>query len=173
MIDFAQMLDGLYIFCGSSSAQSISSVNSAYSASFPSTALWHFRLGHVSSSRFHLIYDFYPYIPSCNKYHVCDICHFARQKCFPYTSSTNIAINPFGILHLDVWGPFHTPTLNHHRYFLTIVNDYSCGIIKTPVLGCLENLHPHIGVFLLASVLAPKVSFSIISMIVNFPFHVM
>lgn len=31
----------------------------------------------------------------------------------------------FELLHMNVWGKFHTPTHNGHNYFLTIVDDYS------------------------------------------------
>ena len=31
----------------------------------------------------------------------------------------------FGILHVDLWGPYHTITHDNHKYFLTMVDDYS------------------------------------------------
>lgn len=32
---------------------------------------------------------------------------------------------PFDLLHLDVWGSFNPATINGHKFFLTIVDDYS------------------------------------------------
>lgn len=34
--------------------------------------------------------------------------------------------NPFDLLHIDVWGPFFTSTVEGYRYFLTIVDDHTC-----------------------------------------------
>jgi len=32
----------------------------------------------------------------------------------------------FDLVHIDIWGPCFTPSLYGHKYFLTIVVDYSC-----------------------------------------------
>lgn len=32
---------------------------------------------------------------------------------------------PFDLIHLDIWGPYHTTTLHDCKYFLAIVDDYS------------------------------------------------
>jgi len=42
----------------------------------PSSALWHFRLGHVSHKR---LSQLYPTL-SFDSHATCDICHFAKQK---------------------------------------------------------------------------------------------
>lgn len=34
-------------------------------------------------------------------------------------------IQLFELIHIDVWGPYHTRTHQGHRYFLTTVDDYS------------------------------------------------
>ena len=31
----------------------------------------------------------------------------------------------FDVVHMDLWGPYKTPTLDRKHYFLTIVDDYS------------------------------------------------
>ena len=72
-----------------------------------------------------LISDLYPSIHECTHKHICDICHFAKQKKLSFPDSTSCATTPFSLLHMDIWGPFKVPTLHNHRYFLTIVDDYS------------------------------------------------
>ena len=37
----------------------------------------------------------------------------------------SVTIVQFDLLHLDVWGPYKSPTHVGYRYFLTIVDDYS------------------------------------------------
>lgn len=42
---------------------------------------------------------------------------------FPTISSRVVCV--FDLLHLDVWGPFHVPTFDGNKMFLTIVDDHS------------------------------------------------
>ena len=28
-------------------------------------------------------------------------------------------------IHIDIWGPYPTPTINGHKYFITFINDFS------------------------------------------------
>ena len=80
-----------------------------------------------------------------NKSFVCDVCHFAKQKglCFPI--STSKSKKCFDLIHVDVWGPYSIPSIHGHKYFLTIVNDYSryTWIFllkqKSEVVNVLEN----------------------------------
>ena len=55
----------------------------------------------------------------------CDICHFAKQKQLPFSSSVSIASSKFQLLHFDIWGPLSIPSVHNHIYFLTILDDYS------------------------------------------------
>jgi len=36
-----------------------------------------------------------------------------------------IAKTFFYLIHIDIWGPLGIPSLHGHKYFLTIVNDFS------------------------------------------------
>jgi hypothetical protein len=87
--------------------------------------IWHYRLGHLSYSRFKLLRSNNPQI-SCDLLSLpCIICPLARQKrlYFPHsvTSSTSI----FDLIHCDIWGPYSIGSRNSHYYFLTRVDDYS------------------------------------------------
>lgn len=65
--------------------------------------------------------------PSLTFYHkaTCDICHFAKQKQLLITSYLSGASSKFEFLHFDIWGPLSITSVHNHRYFLTILYDYS------------------------------------------------
>jgi transposase InsO family protein len=56
---------------------------------------------------------------------VCDICHYSKHKNLPFQHSSNRALYCYDLLHVDIWGPISTKSINGHSYFLTIVDDYS------------------------------------------------
>jgi hypothetical protein len=49
----------------------------------------------------------------------------AKQKKLSYTLSSSQTSKWFYLLHMDIWGPYSTATLHGHKYFLTIVDDFS------------------------------------------------
>lgn len=86
--------------------------------------LWHFRLGHVPFSKMKLISD----ISSClspKQSFPCSVCPLARQTRLPFPDSSIQSSSPFQLIHVDTWGPYHSPTSGGARYFLTIVDDYT------------------------------------------------
>lgn len=56
---------------------------------------------------------------------MCHVCPQARlhRKLFSHSTIKSSCI--FELIHVDIWGPFIHAPYNGHRYFLTIVNDYS------------------------------------------------
>jgi len=106
----------------SESCDSISSNIAIFS--IPLNATWHFRLGHLSNQRFSMMHSLYSSIPVDNKV-VCDICHFAKQRKLPYNLSTSTASSKFELLHFDICGPLSHSFVHGHKYFLTIVDDFS------------------------------------------------
>jgi transposase InsO family protein len=131
MIGLGEHVDGLYklqvppSFHATSLTPSFSINNVATQhQTIPTSAIWHFRLGHVSNSRLSSMISVYPSISVDNKT-VCDICHFARQRKLPFSISTSVAQSKFDMLHCDIWGPLAISSVHGHKYFLTIVDDYS------------------------------------------------
>ena len=55
----------------------------------------------------------------------CDICPKARQQRLPFPLSNITTSFPFELLHVDTWEPYHTKTHAGHRFFLTIVDDFT------------------------------------------------
>ncbi|KAK2413561.1 putative mitochondrial protein [Trifolium repens] len=90
-------------------------------------SLWHCRLGHISDSIHKCIASKFPFIAykNHNKNTPCDVCHFSKQRILPYPNSITHSSNIFDLLHADIWGPYATPSVSGHRYFLTLVDDYS------------------------------------------------
>lgn len=81
----------------------------------------HQRLGHLPIYKLKLLCD----LNDTSEIHSCDVCPKARQHRLPFPRSTICTSHPFELIHLDLWGPYHTPTYNGYHYFLTIVDDYS------------------------------------------------
>ena len=76
---------------------SISTLDST--TSIPLSALWHFKLGHLSHQRLYHMHKLYPDIIVDNKA-ACDICHFAKHKKLPFSTSSFHASSKFELLHL-------------------------------------------------------------------------
>ena len=107
------------------SLQSCNSVSTNnHVSSIPSNAIWHFRLGHLSNQRLSMMHSVYSSITIDNKA-ICDICHFAKQRKLPCNLSTSTASSKFELLHFDIWGPLSITVVHSHKYFLTIVDDFS------------------------------------------------
>ncbi|KAK9741235.1 hypothetical protein RND81_03G091300 [Saponaria officinalis] len=59
-----------------------------------------------------------------NKYN-CDTCVLAKMHCLPFQRSISRAVRIFELIHVDLWGPFRTPSLTGAHYFLTVLDDHS------------------------------------------------
>lgn len=46
-----------------------------------------------------------------------------KQKRLPFASTNNIFVNPFELIHYDIWGPYHINSHQGHRFFIKIVDD--------------------------------------------------
>jgi len=106
--------------------------------------LWHFRLGHVSNKSLDVIENKFPFV-KYKKSFICDIYHFAKQKRLPFPLSASKSKRCFDLIHVDVWGPYSLSSIYGHKYFLTIVDDYSIYTWvfplkqKSEVVKILEN----------------------------------
>jgi hypothetical protein len=71
-----------------------------------------------------VLHSKFPFISIDNK-GICDVCHFARHKKNPYSTSLNKVAIPYDTIHFDIWGPINTKSLHGYSYFLTAVDDHS------------------------------------------------
>ncbi|CAH9087222.1 unnamed protein product, partial [Cuscuta europaea] len=80
------------------------------------------RLGHTSIEKLKHIYD--SSVHGIKEY-FCESCVVAKHHILPFPRSDSYAKTCFDLLHMDVWGPYKTPTMTGARSFLTIVDDHS------------------------------------------------
>jgi hypothetical protein len=86
--------------------------------------VWHCRLGHPSFSRMNFLSSTMPHVShSCTDVHTCSVCPLAKQKRLPFPNNTHLSSKSFDLLHVDIWGPYHVPTVEGYKYFLTLVDD--------------------------------------------------
>jgi hypothetical protein len=102
---------------------SVNHVSTNINLTILSSALWHFRLGHVSHRRLSHMSHIYPSL-TFDHNATCDICHFVKQKKLPFASSLPVASSKFELLHFDIWGPLSTTSVHNHIYFIAILDDY-------------------------------------------------
>nr|KYP51629.1 Retrovirus-related Pol polyprotein from transposon TNT 1-94 [Cajanus cajan] len=126
MIGLASLKQGLYhlVINKEGCLPTFSSSANSLTANTNNKNLWHLRLGHLSGSRLNLLHEQFPFI-SKHINETCDICHLSKQKKFPYSISTSRATKMFDLIHMDIWGPFSKPSIYGHKYFLTILDDFS------------------------------------------------
>ena len=55
----------------------------------------------------------------------CPICPLAKQTRLVFPVSNSRTTSSFDMVHMDLWGPYKTPTLDKKHYFLTILDNYS------------------------------------------------
>jgi len=130
MIGLGEQIEGLYRLVLDSfnkplcNSLSVNNISTDPNLTIPSSPLWHFRLGHASHKRLTHMSQLYPSL-TFDHNATCDICHFAKQKKFPFTSTLFVASSKFELLHFDIWGPLSATSVHNHRYFLTILDDYT------------------------------------------------
>jgi transposase InsO family protein len=124
MIGLGKERHGLFYLQQSDSTSSVNSVCFNVSIKSVSDDIWHYRLGHLSLARLHLLHASFLEI-SVNTEHVCTVCQLAKQRRLPFAVSKSVSNFPFDLVHCDIWGPFYVPSTNGSKYFLTIVDTFS------------------------------------------------
>lgn len=89
-----------------------------------SSDVWHQRLGHPSHNKIHVL-SMLLKLSSLKNNHsdLCKIYPLAKQKRISFPSNPHLSKAPFDLIHIDVWGPFQTPTHDGYKYFFTLVDD--------------------------------------------------
>ena len=72
-------------------------------SSLPSLALWHSRLGHVSSSRVQQLASKGPLGSVSKDNFDCTSCQLGKQPALPFNNSESISNRIFELIHFDVW----------------------------------------------------------------------
>ena len=131
-IGTAEMQNGLYLLdlldlnaTPKSSHAAESQIITCPSISSSSSLLWHYRLGHASFPRMKSIHYSDSDVNISDQSYHCEICPLAKMQKLPFQSSTTTTKCCFELIHVDIWGPYKTPTVYNQKYFLTIVDDFS------------------------------------------------
>jgi len=98
-------------------------------------------MGHPSDERLHVLKSKYPFV-FADKTRMCDLCNHAKQIKLPFTLSTSHTTAIFDIIHVDIWGPCSTTSMQGFRYFLTIV-DYFSRYTWTILLHAKSEVRTH------------------------------
>ncbi|WVZ13038.1 hypothetical protein V8G54_017568 [Vigna mungo] len=132
MIGAARKINGLYCLeesnamrCNLPFQNDVINKSNVFAVNAVNTsAFWHHRLGHTSNSILQLLSSQHADIiyKNCAP---CDTCHFAKHKKLPFSLSTSKSSQFFELLHADIWGPLNTISIDGHKYFLTLVDDFS------------------------------------------------
>jgi len=129
MIGVAKYYNGLFYLQHSSDLKSCASLSQtgciiSQTQNTVMPMLWHLRLGHTSNRILkHLSIKYNDITFDCSQ--PCDTCHFAKQKklSFPHSTSRNSKF--FELIHVDIWGPVATSSVDGFKYFLTVVDDFT------------------------------------------------
>ena len=93
-------------------------------AATSSMELWHQRLGHPSQDRFLNI----PSLSHLQFKSDCLICPRVKGSRHPFGPSNKRSTFVFYLVHIDVWGLYHTRSSSGVHYFVTIVDDFSRSV---------------------------------------------
>ncbi|KAK3009525.1 hypothetical protein RJ639_014941 [Escallonia herrerae] len=119
-IGLGKMHRGVFVF------QPLSTATVASVSESESYELWHRRMGHPSSQPLIHLPTVSVVSPSLKT--ICDVCCRAKHSRTVFPDSTSRAMDIFGLVHCDIWGPYRVSTISGTKYFLTIVDDYSRAV---------------------------------------------
>jgi len=85
---------------------------------------WHCRVGHIPIQKMKLLPIDIVFAKN-NEHVLYHIYLKAKQQTLPFQLSTISTSASFELIHFDTWGPYHTKTYLGHRFFLTIMDDYT------------------------------------------------
>lgn len=81
------------------------------------------RLDHPSYDKLIEMNKKFPYVKIVHPDIPCDVYFYAKQKRLPFPNSIHKFVDIFELVHMNIWGSLYIPSINGHKYFLTIVDD--------------------------------------------------
>ena len=89
--------------------------------------LWHRRLGHLHARRLHQLMKDSTMngVSATPEKYECPSCVEGKMTRFPFPKQGRRVTQALERIHMDVCGPFPTPTIHGHLYFMVIVDDWS------------------------------------------------
>lgn len=91
---------------------------------------WHKRLGHLNSNVFYALLNSgllgNKRSPSLSVVQFdCNSCKLGKSKILPFPTHTPNVVQPFDLIHSDVWGMAPVTSHANYKYFVTFIDDYS------------------------------------------------
>jgi hypothetical protein len=126
-IEVAKEHGGLYYLSDTRIGQKVlSTALQSQSKSSPAAQIWlqHKRLGHPP---FPLMKRMFPSLFSNQSVESfkCDICQFSKHTRTTFPSSLTKSVEPFDLIHSDVWGPAPVSNISGARWFVSFIDDCS------------------------------------------------
>lgn len=88
--------------------------------------LWHQRLVHPSTNRLNLFLSKNFVVTNDDpKDLFCSTCPLAKHTRLPFTSRSERCMQPFDLVHTDLWGPARSSSFSGATYFVIFVDDYT------------------------------------------------
>ena len=85
--------------------------------------LIHSHLGHPNISKFRIMVPRFSSLSLIE----CKSCQFGKYTRVPFPRCLDQRTkSPFDLVHTNVWGPSRTESTLGFRYFVTLIDDYSC-----------------------------------------------
>ena len=117
-------VDGLYVLKRGHQAFSTVIHKSSLCNSF---AVWHARLGHVSSSIISILNkqgslslsSLLPNPPLCIS------CQKAKSHALPFSTNDSHSNDILGLIHCDLWGPAPIKSISGYQYYVIFIDDHS------------------------------------------------
>src|ERR1044072_7894907 len=118
-IGLAKEQDGLYYL-----PHKESKCHHAISESWANSQIWlqHRRLGHPPSRMLKSLFPHLFSTLSVESFH-CDVCQFAKSQRATYSPSDSRSVQPFDLVHSDVWGPSSISNISGAKWFVTFIDD--------------------------------------------------
>ncbi|KAG9458911.1 hypothetical protein H6P81_003419 [Aristolochia fimbriata] len=88
-------------------------------------AVWHSRLGHVSSHTLLKLVTNGLLVSVSYTPLNCVSCKLGKHTALPYNSNDALASAPFDLIYSDVWGPASISTMGGSAYYVVFIDDFS------------------------------------------------
>ena len=127
-----------------------SSSTTALATTTSSSSLWHRRLGHLGHAALSKLIS--SNAISCNKHiddHICHACQLGRHVRLPFSVSNSRAVNPFDLIHCDLWTS-PVVSVSGYKYYLVILDDcthYTWTFplrLKSETFSVISNFFSHV-----------------------------
>ena len=90
--------------------------------------LWHARMGHPSPKHLRELHRFASGIitfPLDTTHLSCTVCNFTKLTRIVSRTPFTWVSKPLAWIHTDIWGPYRTPSLGKHLYFISLIDDHT------------------------------------------------